>query len=46
MLRHYRLAEHRLHPSAEFSAWLDSLSDSTIRAIIAARIRRLEHGLF
>jgi putative addiction module killer protein len=28
------------------SAWLDSPFDSTIRGIIAARIRRLEHGLF
>lgn len=33
-------------PLPEFSAWLDRLSDSTIRGIIVARIRRLEHGLF
>lgn len=33
-------------PLPEFSVWLDSLSDSTIRGIIVARIRRLEHGLF
>lgn len=29
----------------EFTAWLDSLADATVRGIIVARIKRLERGL-
>ena len=29
----------------EFTAWIDDLKDETVRGVIAARIKRLEHGL-
>jgi putative addiction module killer protein len=29
----------------EFTAWLDSLSDTTIRGVVVARIMRIERGL-
>ena len=32
-------------PLEEFTQWLDGLSDKSIRGVIAARIKRLEHGL-
>ncbi|CBE69243.1 MAG: type II toxin-antitoxin system RelE/ParE family toxin [Candidatus Methylomirabilis oxygeniifera] len=29
----------------EFTAWLDGLSDASVRGVVAARIKRLERGL-
>ena len=29
----------------EFTAWLDGLADPTVRALVAARVKRLERGL-
>jgi putative addiction module killer protein len=29
----------------EFIEWLDALSDATVRGVVVARIKRLEHGL-
>jgi putative addiction module killer protein len=29
----------------EFTEWLDALSDASVRGVVAARIKRLEHGL-
>jgi putative addiction module killer protein len=29
----------------EFTAWLDNLSDATIRGVVVARIKRIERGL-
>ena len=29
----------------EFTEWLDSLSDASVRGVVAARIKRLERGL-
>ncbi len=34
-----------IKPLPEFSAWLDGVTDATIRSVIVARIKRLEHGL-
>ncbi len=34
-----------IKPLEEFTQWLDGLSDKSIRGVIAARIKRLEHGL-
>ncbi|MDH3208843.1 MAG: type II toxin-antitoxin system RelE/ParE family toxin [Burkholderiaceae bacterium] len=34
-----------LKPLPEFTAWLDGLLDATVRSVVAARLRRLEHGL-
>ena len=34
-----------VRPLPEFTAWLDRLEDRTVRGVIAARIKRLEHGL-
>jgi putative addiction module killer protein len=34
-----------LKPLPEFTRWLDSLSDLAIRAVIVARLKRLEHGI-
>lgn len=34
-----------VRPLPEFSLWLDSLKDETVRGAIAARIRRLGQGL-
>lgn len=32
-------------PLPEFTRWLDHLDDATVRGVIVARIKRLEHGL-
>lgn len=29
----------------EFTAWLDHLTDATVRGVVASRIKRLERGL-
>ena len=29
----------------EFTEWVDNLSDASVRGVVAARIKRLEHGL-
>jgi putative addiction module killer protein len=34
-----------IRPLPEFTAWLDNLSDATVRGVVAARIKRLERGL-
>jgi len=34
-----------IKPLPEFAEWLDGLSDSTLRGILVARIRRLAFGL-
>jgi putative addiction module killer protein len=34
-----------LKPLSEFSAWLDSLADAAVRAVIAARLTRLARGI-
>ncbi len=34
-----------VRPLPQFSAWLDGLADHTVRGVIVARIKRLEHGL-
>jgi putative addiction module killer protein len=34
-----------LRPLPEFTAWLDGLADATVRAVVAARLKRLERGL-
>ena len=34
-----------IRPLPAFTAWLDGLADSAVRAIIAASIKRLERGL-
>jgi putative addiction module killer protein len=33
-------------PLPVFTAWLDALSNDTVRGLILARIKRLERGLF
>jgi putative addiction module killer protein len=30
----------------EFTAWLDRLTDATVRGVVVSRIKRLERGLF
>lgn len=34
-----------IKPLPSFTAWLDGLTDSAVRGVIAARIKRLERGL-
>ena len=34
-----------IKPLPEFTEWLDSLSDASVRGVVAARIKRLERGL-
>ncbi|KVE27443.1 addiction module killer protein [Burkholderia singularis] len=34
-----------IKPLPEFTSWLDDLPDAQVRGIVAARIRRLQHGL-
>jgi putative addiction module killer protein len=34
-----------IRPLPEFTAWIDKLTDQTVRGVIAARIKRLELGL-
>ena len=34
-----------IRPLPEFTAWIDSLKDETIRGIIVARVKRLQLGL-
>jgi putative addiction module killer protein len=34
-----------VRPLPQFTAWLDGLTDATVRGVILARIKRLEHGL-
>ena len=34
-----------IRPLPEFTAWLDRLSDPTVRGMVVARIKRLELGL-
>jgi putative addiction module killer protein len=34
-----------LKPLPQFSAWLDALSDVTVRSVVVARLKRLELGL-
>jgi putative addiction module killer protein len=36
---------YSLKPLPEFTAWLDGLTDESVRGIIAARIKRLALGL-
>jgi putative addiction module killer protein len=33
-------------PLPQFTAWLDAITDATVRGILAARLKRLERGLF
>ena len=34
-----------VRPLPEFTEWLDALSDTSVRGVVAARIKRLERGL-
>jgi putative addiction module killer protein len=34
-----------IKPLPEFTAWLDALTDRTVRGTVVARIKRLEYGL-
>ncbi|MHB1643015.1 MAG: type II toxin-antitoxin system RelE/ParE family toxin [Acidithiobacillus sp.] len=34
-----------IKPLPEFTAWLDRLTDVTVRGVVVARIKRLERGL-
>jgi putative addiction module killer protein len=34
-----------LKPLSEFTAWLESLSDKAVRAVLVARLKRLERGI-
>ena len=34
-----------IRPLPEFTAWIDSLKDETVRGVVLARIKRLELGL-
>ncbi len=34
-----------IKPLPEFSAWLDGISDVTVRSVVVARLKRLEMGL-
>jgi len=34
-----------IKPLPGFTEWLDSLSDASVRGVVAARIKRLERGL-
>lgn len=34
-----------LKPLPEFTAWLDGLTDATVRGVVVARLKRLERGL-
>jgi putative addiction module killer protein len=34
-----------IRPLPEFTAWLDGLTDETVRGVLVARIKRLELGL-
>lgn len=34
-----------IRPLPEFTEWLGGLSDASVRAVVAARIKRLERGL-
>lgn len=34
-----------IRPLPEFTAWIDSLTDETVRGIVVARIKRLQMGL-
>jgi putative addiction module killer protein len=36
---------YSVRPTPEFTAWLDDLADGTVRAVIAARVKRLALGL-
>ena len=39
------LPMYSVKPLPEFTAWLDGLTDETLRGVIAARIKRLALGL-
>ena len=34
-----------IRPLPQFTAWLDSLADPTVRGVMVARLKRLERGL-
>ena len=34
-----------IRPLPEFTAWLDNLADAAVRAVVVARVKRLERGL-
>src|ERR1700761_7502906 len=34
-----------IRPLPGFTAWIDGLKDETVRGVVLARIKRLEHGL-
>ncbi|MFO0700965.1 MAG: type II toxin-antitoxin system RelE/ParE family toxin [Nitrospira sp.] len=34
-----------LKPLPEFTVWVDSLTDATVRGVVVARLKRLERGL-
>jgi putative addiction module killer protein len=34
-----------IKPLPEFTAWLDGLTDATVRGVVVARLKRLERGL-
>lgn len=34
-----------IKPLPEFTAWLDELTDATVRGVVVARLKRLERGL-
>jgi putative addiction module killer protein len=34
-----------IKPLPEFTEWLDGLTDTSVRGVVAARIKRLERGL-
>ena len=36
---------YSVRPLPEFTAWIDSLKDETVRGVVVARIKRLERGL-
>lgn len=36
---------YSIKPLPEFTAWLDDLTDGSVRGVIAARIKRLAMGL-
>jgi putative addiction module killer protein len=36
---------YSIRPLAQFTTWIEDLKDETVRGVIVARIKRLEHGL-
>ena len=34
-----------IKPLSEFTAWLDGLTDTTVRSVVVARVRRMQLGL-